>query len=155
MVDLANAVNDVSAAYRHAGAADAVDDVIRTIERRGTSGLLMNWVGRRAGEAATGRQGLQCRAIAAIERDDPYSMDFTDAYRTLERARSHGGRNGALRTSGDCGRAQRHRHEQETCRGRRQRGRRHERVLADASEHTGQASAFHQIAVRFADAGNR
>ena len=42
-------MNDVSAAYRHAGAADAVDDVIRTIERRGTSGLLSE-LGRRAGE---------------------------------------------------------------------------------------------------------
>ena len=39
VADLANAVNDVSAAYRHTGAADAVDEVIRTIEQRGTSGF--------------------------------------------------------------------------------------------------------------------
>ena len=80
MADLANAVNDVSAAYRHIGAADAVDEVIRTIEQRGTSGLV-NELAKRAGEEqqrgskdySAGQSQLSAAMI-------PYSMDFTDAY---------------------------------------------------------------------------
>ena len=80
VADLANAVNDVSAAYRHIGAADAVDEVIRTIEQRGTSGLV-NELTKRAGEEqqrgskdySAGQSQLSAAMI-------PYSMDFTDAY---------------------------------------------------------------------------
>ena len=80
MADLANAVNDVSAAYRHIGAADAVDEVIRTIEQRGTSGLV-NELTKCAGEEqqrgskdySAGQSQLSAAMI-------PYSMDFTDAY---------------------------------------------------------------------------
>lgn len=76
VADLANAVNDVSAAYRHIGAADAVDEVIRTIEQRGTSGL-----GERAHQArrrgTTARlQRLQCRPIAAVRGHDPVFDGF-------------------------------------------------------------------------------
>ena len=39
VVDLANAVNDVSAAYRHTGAADAVNEVIRTIGWRNSTSV--------------------------------------------------------------------------------------------------------------------
>ena len=65
VADLANAVNDVSAAYRHIGAADAVDEVIRTIEQRHIR------LGERAHQArrrgTTARlQRLQCRPIAAV-----------------------------------------------------------------------------------------
>ena len=76
VADLANAVNDVSAAYRHIGAVDAVDEVIRTIEQRGTSGLV-NELTKRAGEEqqrgskdySAGQSQLSAAMI-------PYSMDF-------------------------------------------------------------------------------
>ena len=76
VADLANAVNDVNAAYRHIGAADAVDEVIRTIEQRGTSGLV-NELTKRAGEEQQPRlQRLQCRPIAAVRGHDPVFDGF-------------------------------------------------------------------------------
>lgn len=151
VADLANAVNDVSAAYRHIGAADAVDEVIRTIEQRGTSGLV-NELTKRAGEEqqrgskdySAGQSQLSAAMI-------PYSMDFTDAYtaRLKELGATAGTAvsyetqaiadvrvgikdNEKLKTASDKVSAAM-------------------TALADASEHTGQASAFHQIVLRFAD----
>lgn len=151
VADLANAVNDVSAAYRHIGAADAVDEVIRTIEQRGTSGLV-NELTKRAGEEqqrgskdySAGQSQLSAAMI-------PYSMDFTDAYTarlkelgaTADTAGSYETQaiadvragikdNEKLKTASDKVSAAM-------------------TALADASEHTGQASAFHQIVLRFAD----
>ena len=151
VADLANAVNDVSAAYRHIGAADAVDEVIRTIEQRGTSGLV-NELTKRAGEEqqrgskdySAGQSQLSAAMI-------PYSMDFTDAYtarlkelgatagtagsyetQAIADVRAGIKDNGKLKTASDKVSAAM-------------------TALADASEHTGQASAFHQIVLRFAD----
>ena len=151
VADLANAVNDVSAAYRHIGAADAVDEVIRTIEQRGTSGLV-NELTKRAGEEqqrgskdySAGQSQLSAAMI-------PYSMDFTDAYtarlkelgatactagsyetQAIADVRAGIKDNEKLKTASDKVSAAM-------------------TALADASEHTGQASAFHQIVLRFAD----
>lgn len=151
VADLANAVNDVSAAYRHIGAADAVDEVIRTIEQRGTSGLVRE-LGKRAGEEqqrdskdySVGQSQLSSAMI-------PYSMDFTDAYtarlkelgattgtaseyenQAIADVRAGIKSNEKLKTASDKVSAAM-------------------TALADASEHIGQASAFHQIIVRFAD----
>ena len=151
VADLANAVNDVSAAYRHIGAADAVDEVIRTIEQRGTSGLV-NELTKRAGEEqqrgskdySAGQSQLSAAMI-------PYSMDFTDAYtarlkelgattgtaseyenQAIADVRAGIKSNEKLKTASDKVSAAM-------------------TALADASEHIGQAGAFHQIIVRFAD----
>ena len=151
VADLANAVNDVSAAYRHIGAADAVDEVIRTIEQRGTSGLVRE-LGKRAGEEqqrgskdySVGQSQLSAAMI-------PYSMDFTDAYtarlkelgattgtaseyenQAIADVRAGIKSNEKLKTASDKVSAAM-------------------TALADASEHIGQAGAFHQIIVRFAD----
>ena len=151
VADLANAVNDVSAAYRHIGAADAVDEVIRTIEQRGTSGLV-NELTKRAGEEqqrgskdySAGQSQLSAAMI-------PYSMDFTDAYtarlkelgattstaseyenQAIADVRAGIKGNEKLKTASDKVSAAM-------------------TALADASEHIGQAGAFHQIIVRFAD----
>lgn len=148
---LANAVNDVSAAYRHIGAADAVDEVIRTIEQRGTSGLVRE-LGKRAGEEqqrdskdySVGQSQLSSAMI-------PYSMDFTDAYtarlkelgattstaseyenQAIADVRAGIKGNEKLKTASDKVSAAM-------------------TALADASERIGQASAFHQIIVWFAD----
>lgn len=151
VADLANAVNDVSAAYRHIGAADAVDEVIRTIEQRGTSGLVRE-LGKRAGEEQ--QHGSKDYSVGQSQLSSamiPYSMDFTDAYTARLKelgattstaseyenqaiADVHAGIKGneKLKTASDKVSAAM-------------------TALADASEHIGQAGAFHQIIVRFAD----
>lgn len=151
VADLANAVNDVSAAYRHIGAADAVDEVIRTIEQRGTSGLV-NELTKRAGEEqqrgskdySAGQSQLSAAMI-------PYSMDFTDAYTArLKELGATAGTAGSYETQAIA----------DVCVGIKDNEKlktASDKVsaamtaLADASEHTGQASAFHQIVLRFAD----
>lgn len=148
---LANAVNDVSAAYRHIGAADAVDEVIRTIEQRGTSGLVREF-GKRAGEEQ--QRGSKDYSVGQSQLSSamiPYSMDFTDAYtarlkelgattstaseyenQAIADVRAGIKGNEKLKTASDKVSAAM-------------------TALADASERIGQASAFHQIIVWFAD----
>lgn len=151
VADLANAVNDVSAAYRHIGAADAVDEVIRTIEQRGTSGLVRE-LGKRAGEEQ--QRGSKDYSVGQSQLSSamiPYSMDFTDAYtarlkelgattgtaseyenQAIADVRAGIKSNEKLKTASDKVSAAM-------------------TALADASEHIGQAGAFHQIIVRFVD----
>lgn len=151
VADLANAVNDVSAAYRHIGAADAVDEVIRTIEQRGTSGLV-NELTKRAGEEqqrgskdySAGQSQLSAAMI-------PYSMDFTDAYTVrLKELGATAGTAGSYETQAiaDVRAGIKDNEKLKTASDKVSAAM---TALADASEHTGQASAFHQIVLRFAD----
>lgn len=151
VADLANAVNDVSAAYRHIGAADAVDEVIRTIEQRGTSGLV-NELTKRAGEEqqrgskdySAGQSQLSAAMI-------PYSMDFTDAYTArLKELGATAGTAGSYETRAiaDVRAGIKDNEKLKTASDKVSAAM---TALADASEHTGQASAFHQIVLRFAD----
>lgn len=151
VADLANAVNDVSAAYRHIGAADAVDEVIRTIEQRGTSGLV-NELTKRAGEEqqrgskdySAGQSQLSAAMI-------PYSMDFTDAYTArLKELGATTGTAGSYETQAiaDVRAGIKDNEKLKTASDKVSAAM---TALADASEHTGQASAFHQIVLRFAD----
>ena len=151
VADLANAVNDVSAAYRHIGAADAVDEVIRTIEQRGTSGLV-NELTKRAGEEqqrgskdySAGQSQLSAAMI-------PYSMDFTDAYTArLKEPGATAGTAGSYETQAiaDVRAGIKDNEKLKTASDKVSAAM---TALADASEHTGQASAFHQIVLRFAD----
>ena len=151
VADLANAVHDVSAAYRHIGAADAVDEVIRTIEQRGTSGLV-NELTKRAGEEqqrgskdySAGQSQLSAAMI-------PYSMDFTDAYTArLKELGATAGTAGSYETQAiaDVRAGIKDNEKLKTASDKVSAAM---TALADASEHTGQASAFHQIVLRFAD----
>lgn len=151
VADLANAVNDVSVAYRHIGAADAVDEVIRTIEQRGTSGLV-NELTKRAGEEqqrgskdySAGQSQLSAAMI-------PYSMDFTDAYTArLKELGATAGTAGSYKTQAiaDVRAGIKDNEKLKTASDKVSAAM---TALADASEHTGQASAFHQIVLRFAD----
>lgn len=151
VADLANAANDVSAAYRHIGAADAVDEVIRTIEQRGTSGLV-NELTKRAGEEqqrgskdySAGQSQLSAAMI-------PYSMDFTDAYTArLKELGATAGTAGSYETQAiaDVRVGIKDNEKLKTASDKVSAAM---TALADASEHTGQASAFHQIVLRFAD----
>lgn len=151
VADLANAVNDVSAAYRHIGAADAVDEVIRIIEQRGTSGLV-NELTKRAGEEqqrgskdySAGQSQLSAAMI-------PYSMDFTDTYTArLKELGATAGTAGSYETQAiaDVRVGIKDNEKLKTASDKVSAAM---TALADASEHTGQASAFHQIVLRFAD----
>lgn len=151
VADLANAVNDVSAAYRHIGAADAVDEVIRTIEQRGTSGLVRE-LGKRAGEEQ--QRGSKDYSVGQSQLSSamiPYSMDFTDAY--TARLKELGATTGTASEYENQAIAD----VRAGIKGNEKLKTASDKVsaamtaLADASEHIGQAGAFHQIIVRFAD----
>ena len=151
VADLANVVNDVSAAYRHIGAADAVDEVIRTIEQRGTSGLVRE-LDKRAGEEQ--QRGSKDYSVGQSQLSSamiPYSMDFTDAY--TARLKELGATTGTAseyenQAIADVRAGIKGNEKLETASDKVSAAM---TALADASEHIGQASAFHQIIVRFAD----
>lgn len=151
VADLANAVNDVSAAYRHIGAADAVDEVIRTIEQRGTSGLVRE-LGKRAGEEQ--QRGSKDYSVGQSQLSSamiPYSMDFTDAYTARLKEL------GATTSTASEYENQAIADVRAGIKGNEKLKTASDKVstamtaLADASERIGQAGAFHQIIVRFAD----
>lgn len=151
VADLANAVNDMSAAYRHIGAADAVDEVIRTIEQRGTSGLVRE-LGKRAGEEQ--QRGSKDYSVGQSQLSSamiPYSMDFTDTY--TARLKELGATTGTASEYENQAIAD----VRAGIKGNEKLKTASDKVsaamtaLADASEHIGQAGAFHQIIVRFAD----
>lgn len=151
VADLANAVNDVSAAYRHIGAADAVDEVICTIEQRGTSGLVRE-LGKRAGEEQ--QRGSKDYSVGQSQLSSamiPYSMDFTDAYTARLKEL------GATTSTASEYENQAIADVRAGIKGNEKLKTASDKVssamtaLADASEHIGQAGAFHQIIVRFAD----
>ena len=80
VLDLANAVNNVSAAHQHAGAVDALDEVIRRIQQQGTTGLVDDLIAEASEEATQGSKQYadgQSQLSAAMI---PYSMKYTDVY---------------------------------------------------------------------------
>ena len=148
---LANAVNDVSAAYRHIGAADAVDEVIRTIEQRGTSGLVNELTKRVGEEQQRGSKDYSAGQSQLSAAMIPYSMDFTDAYTArLKELGATAGTAGSYETQAiaDVRAGIKDNEKLKTASDKVSAAM---TALADASEHTGQASAFHQIVLRFAD----
>lgn len=80
VIDLADAVNNVSAAHQHAGAVEALDEVIRRIQQQGTTGLADDLNTEAAEEATKGSKQYaegQSQLSAAMI---PYSMKYTDVY---------------------------------------------------------------------------
>lgn len=151
VADLANAVNDVSAAYRHIGAADAVDEVIRTIEQRGTFGLVNELTKRAVEEQQRGSKDYSAGQSQLSAAMIPYSMDFTDAYTArLKELGATAGTAGSYETQAiaDVRAGIKDNEKLKTASDKVSAAM---TALADASEHTGQASAFHQIVLRFAD----
>lgn len=148
---LATAVNNVSDAHQHTGAADEVDRIITRIRQQGTEGLA-DELKRTAGEQArigarmyADGQGQLSRAMI------PYSMAYTDVYtsnlndltggdvgranamstQAIEATNAQGGEGtlGADKEGVDAAMA----------------------ALASAREHTGAANAAEQILQRFPD----
>ena len=73
-------MNNVSAAHQHAGAVDALDEVIRRIQQQGTTGLVDDLIAEASEEATQGSKQYadgQSQLSAAMI---PYSMKYTDVY---------------------------------------------------------------------------
>ncbi|KAB7791034.1 hypothetical protein [Bifidobacterium leontopitheci] len=151
VTDLANAVNAVSAAHQHEGAVRAIDDVIRKIRQRGTSGLvdeISEQMGQEATKGTTGYKAGQSQLSTAMI---PYSMAYTVAYtKHLSELTGGSSANAAqyeqqanAATSEEFATGSDHA-------GDRQKVQSAMDSLAAASEHTGAANALQQISVQFA-----
>lgn len=152
VVDLANAVNAVSAAHQHTGAVDAIDDLIRRIRQRGTEGLI-NEIGTRIGEeSVAGSKGYAAGQTQLSNAMIPYSMAYTDAYTAKLSALTGGTSAGAsgyqqqaiAETNRDFDTNPAHADDTRKVDAAMS-------ALAAASEHTGRANALRQISVQFAD----
>lgn len=148
VLDLANAVNNVSAAHQHAGAVDALDEVIRRIQQQGTTGLVDDLTAEASEEATRGSKQYadgQSQLSAAMI---PYSMKYTDVYTANLSALTGGTSSGATayesqaiaETNGSDELAD----DQSKVDAAMS-------TLATASEHTGKATALRQIVLRFSD----
>lgn len=148
VLDLADAVNNVSAAHMHAGAVDALDEVIRRIQQQGTTGLIDDLTTEAAEEATKGSQQYadgQSQLSAAMI---PYSMKYTDVYTSNLSLLTGGTSAGAsaytqqaiaeTNGSGDLKDAQAKVDAAMA-------------TLAAACEHTGKSQALKQIVLRFSD----
>lgn len=152
VVDLANAVNAVSAAHQHTGAVDAIDDLIRRIRQRGTEGLI-NEIGTRIGEeSVAGSKGYAAGQTQLSNAMIPYSMAYTDAYTAKLSALTGGTSAGAsgyqqqaiAETNRDFDANPAHADDTRKVDAAMS-------ALAAASEHTGRANALRQISIQFAD----
>lgn len=148
VLDLANAVNNVSAAHQHAGAVDALDEVIRRIQQQGTTGLVDDLTAEASEEATRGSKQYadgQSQLSAAMI---PYSMKYTDVYTANLSALTGGTSSGATayerqaiaETNGSDELADAQSKVDAAM-----------STLATASEHTGKATALRQIVLRFSD----
>lgn len=80
VLDEANATDALASAHQHAGAADALEQVIRMVRAQGTEGLA-DTLRRLAGEETTA--GAEAYADGQSQLSQamiPYSMAYTDAY---------------------------------------------------------------------------
>lgn len=148
VIDLANAVNNVSAAHMHAGAVDALDEVIRRIQQQGTTGLIDDLTAEAAEEATKGSKQYsegQSQLSAAMI---PYSMKYTDVYTANLSALTGGTSSGAsayaqqaiAETNGSA-----------DLKDAQSKVDAAMDTLAAACEHTGKSQALKQIVLRFSD----
>lgn len=148
VLELADAVNNVSAAHQHAGAVQALDEVIRRIQQQGTTGLVDDLTAEAASEAAAGAKQYaegQSQLSAAMI---PYSMAYTDEYTA----------NLSMLTGGSSAGAAAYQEQAITATdGSDALSSVQAKVdaamatLATACEHTGKANALKQILLRFSD----
>lgn len=148
VLDLANAVNDVSAAHQHAGAVDALDEVIRRIQQQGTTGLVDDLTAEASEEAARGSKQYadgQSQLSAAMI---PYSMKYTDVYTANLSALTGGTSSGATAYESQAIAETNGSDELADAQSKVDAAM---STLATASEHTGKATALRQIVLRFSD----
>ena len=148
VLDLANAVNNVSAAYQHAGAVDALDEVIRRIQQQGTTGLVDDLTAEASEEATRGSKQYadgQSQLSAAMI---PYSMKYTDVYTANLSALTGGTSSGATAYESQAIAETNGSDELADAQSKVDAAM---STLATASEHTGKATALRQIVLRFSD----
>lgn len=148
VLDLANAVNNVSAAHQHAGVVDALDEVIRRIQQQGTTGLVDDLTAEASEEAARGSKQYadgQSQLSAAMI---PYSMKYTDVYTANLSALTGGTSSGATAYESQAIAETNGSDELADAQSKVDAAM---STLATASEHTGKATALRQIVLRFSD----
>lgn len=148
ILDLANAVNNVSAAHQHAGAVDALDEVIRRIQQQGTTGLVDDLTAEASEEATRGSKQYadgQSQLSAAMI---PYSMKYTDVYTANLSALTGGTSSGATAYESQAIAETNGSDELADAQSKVDAAM---SMLATASEHTGKATALRQIVLRFSD----
>lgn len=148
VLDLANAVNNVSAAHQHAGAVDALDEVIRRIQQQGTTGLVDDLTAEASEEATRGSKQYadgQSQLSAAMI---PYSMKYTDVYTANLSALTGGTSSGATAYESQAIAETNSSDELADAQSKVDAAM---STLATASEHTGKATALRQIVLRFSD----
>lgn len=148
VLDLANAVNNVSAAHQHAGAVDALDEVIRRIQQQGTTGLVDDLTAEASEEATRGSKQYadgQSQLSAAMI---PYSMKYTDVYTANLSALTGGTSSGATAYESQAIAETNRSDELADAQSKVDAAM---STLATASEHTGKATALRQIVLRFSD----
>lgn len=148
VLDLANAVNNVSAAHQHAGAVDALDEVIRRIQQQGTTGLVDDLTAEASEEATRGSKQYadgQSQLSAAMI---PYSMKYTDIYTANLSALTGGTSSGATAYESQAIAETNGSDELADAQSKVDAAM---STLATASEHTGKATALRQIVLRFSD----
>lgn len=148
VLDLANAVNNVSAAHQHAGAVDALDEVIHRIQQQGTTGLVDDLTAEASEEATRGSKQYadgQSQLSAAMI---PYSMKYTDVYTANLSALTGGTSSGATAYESQAIAETNGSDELADAQSKVDAAM---STLATASEHTGKATALRQIVLRFSD----
>lgn len=148
VLDLANAVNNVSAAHQHAGAVDALDEVIRRIQQQGTTGLVDDLTAEASEEATRGSKQYadgQSQLSAAMI---PYSMKYTDVYTANLSALTGGTSSGTTAYESQAIAETNGSDELADAQSKVDAAM---STLATASEHTGKATALRQIVLRFSD----
>ena len=148
VLDLANAVNNVSAAHQHAGAVDALDEVIRRIQQQGTTGLVDDLTAEASEEATRGSKQYadgQSQLSAAMI---PYSMKYTDVYTANLSALTGGTSSGATAYESQAIAETNGSDELADAQSKVDAAM---STLATVSEHTGKATALRQIVLRFSD----
>lgn len=148
VLDLANAVNNVSAAHQHAGAVDALDEVIRRIQQQGTTGLVDDLTAEASEEATRGSKQYADGQSQLSSAMIPYSMKYTDVYTANLSALTGGTSSGATAYESQAIAETNGSDELADAQSKVDAAM---STLATASEHTGKATALRQIVLRFSD----
>ena len=148
VLDLANAVNNVSAAHQHAGAVDALDEVIRRIQQQGTTGLVDDLTAEASEEATRGSKQYADGESQLSAAMIPYSMKYTDVYTANLSALTGGTSSGATAYESQAIAETNGSDELADAQSKVDAAM---NTLATASEHTGKATALRQIVLRFSE----
>ncbi|PLS24937.1 hypothetical protein Tam1G_0793 [Bifidobacterium imperatoris] len=148
VLDLANAVNNVSAAHMHDGAVDALDEVIRRIQQQGTTGLVDDLTKEAAEEATKGSKQYAAGQKQLSAAMIPYSMKYTDVY-TAKLSALTG--ESSANASAYAQQAISETNSSDELKDSQTKVDAAMAALATACEHTGKSQALKQILLRFSD----